>query len=224
VVLVGDRGMLTQPQLDKLKRFPGIGWISALRSHAIRHLLETQAIQRSILDEQNLAEIRSEAFPGERLIACFNPLLAEERTRMHEALLQATEHELNNVVREVARRKPTPLMRAEIGQKVGPVMNRFKVGNHLECSIDDGHFSYSRRIYQIQRECQLDGIYAIRTSEPQERLSAEDTVRSYKNLGQVEHLLRCLKGTDLLVRPIYHGDKGRVRAHIFLCMVAFYVE
>jgi transposase len=224
VVLVGDRGMLTQTQLDKLKDYPGLGWISALRSHAIRELVDGGALQLSLFDDKRIAEIASPAFPGERLVACFNPLLAEERARKREALLQATEQALEKIVHQVRRRTRTPLSRAEIGQKVGGVINRFKVGKHFEITIEEGVFRYARRTKAIARECELDGIYVIRTCEPAERLSSEDTVRSYKNLAQVERAFRCMKGLDLLVRPIRHREERRVRAHIFLCMLAYYLE
>jgi transposase len=224
VVLVGDRGMLTQTQLDKLKAYPGLGWISALRSGAIRELIDSEALQLSLFDEQRIAEIESPAYPGERLVACFNPLLAEERARKREDLLQATQRELDRLVREVARRTRTPLSCAEIGKKVGGVINRFKVGKHFELTIEEGVFRYARREQAIQREQELDGIYIIRTSEPTERLSSEDTVRSYKNLAQVEQAFRSLKGIELLVRPIRHREERRVRAHIFLCLLAYYVE
>jgi transposase len=224
VVLVGDRGMLTQTQLDKLKAYPGLGWISALRSGAIRELIDSEALQLSLFDEQRIAEIESPAYPGERLVACFNPLLAEERARKREDLLQATQRELDRLVREVARRTRTPLSCAEIGKKVGGVINRFKVGKHFELTIEEGVFRYARREQAIQREQELDGIYIIRTSEPTEHLSTEDTVRSYKNLAQVEQAFRSLKGIDLLVRPIRHREERRVRAHIFLCLLAYYLE
>lgn len=224
VVLVGDRGMLTQTQIDKLKQYPGLGWISALRASAIRQLVEGGALQLSLFDQQNLAEISSPEFPGERLVACYNPLLAAERTRKRQDLLKATESELDKIAREVARRTKTPLDSAEIGKKVGAVANRYKVGKHFELTIQDGAFRYARRAQDIEREAQLDGIYVIRTSEPESRLSAEDTVRSYKNLAQMERAFRCLKGIDLLVRPIRHRDEQRVKAHLFLCMLAYYVQ
>lgn len=224
VVLVGDRGMLTETQLEKLKTHPGLGWLSALRSRAIRDLVEGGALQLSLFDTQDLAEITSPDYPAERLIACFNPLLADERRRKREALLQATEKNLARIARQVARRTKTPLGKAEIGRKVGAVLNRFKMGKHFILTIDDGGFSFTRNEESIRREEALDGIYVIRTSEPSERLSAEDAVRSYKHLSQVEHAFRTLKGIDLLVRPIHHRAEDRVRAHIFLCILAYYVE
>ena len=224
MVLVGDRGLLTQIQIKALRQYPGLGWISALRSTAIRKLLDTECLQLSLFDEKNLAEITSADFPGERLIACYNPLLAEERRRKRQALLEATEAKFDKIRREVARRTKTPLDKAEIGTKVGKVLNHYKVGKHFTLKIEDSLFSYSRREESIRRESELDGIYVIRTSEPLEHLSAEDTVRSYKRLSQVEQAFRCLKGIDLLVRPIRHRDAQRVRAHIFLCLLAYYVQ
>jgi transposase len=224
VVLVGDRGMLTQTQINKLKQYPGLGWISALRSAAIRQLVEGGALQRSLFDEQHLAEISAPEFPGERLIACHNPLLAEERTRKREELLKATEKALERIVRQVARRTKTALTAAEIGKKVGRVVNHFNMAKHFELTIKDGAFHYARRPHDSEREAQLDGIYVIRTSEPRSHLSAEDTVRGYKNLAQVERAFRCLKGIELLVRPIRHRDEQRVKAHLFLCLLAYYVE
>ncbi len=224
VVLVGDRGMLTQPQIEVLKQHPGIGWISALRTEKIRQLVDQEHLQLSLFDQKNLAEISSPDFPGERLIVCCNPLLAHERRRKREALLQATEQALEKLIKQVQRRTKTPLSAAEIGQKLGKLINRFKVGKHFETCIEEGYFSYARRAEAIEREAQLDGLYVIRTSEPEGRLSAEDTVRSYKNLAQVERAFRTLKGLDLLIRPIHHRDEQRVRAHIFLCLLAYYVE
>jgi transposase len=224
LVLVGDRGMLTQTQIEKLKEYSGLGWISALRSHAIRDLVENGYLQMSLFDQKDLAEIRSPEFPSERLVACFNPLLAEERGRKRQELLRATEKELERIAKQVAGRTRTPLGKDEIGKKVGKVINRFKVGKHFVVTIGEGSFSFVRNEAQIQREEALDGIYVIRTSEPAECLSAEDTVRSYKNLAQVERAFRSFKGIDLLIRPIWHHTEDHVRAHIFICMLAYYVE
>ncbi len=224
VVMVGDRGMLTPPQIDQLRKHPGFGWITALTSGAIRPLVEQGALQLSLLDEQNLVEITSPDYPGERLMVCHNPLLEEERGRKRQALLEATEKSLAKIGKEVARRKKKPLAAAEIGLKVGKVLGRYKVGKHFDCQIGDGSFQWTRREESIRQEAQLDGIYVIRTSEPAERLSAEDTVRSYKSLSEVERAFRCLKGIDLLVRPIRHRTEDRVPAHIFLCLLTYYVE
>lgn len=224
VVLVGDRGMLTETQLEHLRAYPGLGWIAALRSEAIRALLDETVLQRSVFDEKNLAEISAPAFPGERLIACYNPRLAERRQRTREELLQATERGLAKIQREVIRRTHTPLTAGEIGQKVGRLLQRFKVAKHFDVTIADGALHYARCAHTIAHEAQLDGLYVIRTSEPPERLGPEDTVRSYKNLARVEQAFRCLKTVDLLVRPIRHRDSDRVKAHIFLCLLAYYVE
>ena len=224
VVLVGDRGMLTPPQIDKLQQHPGLGWITALKSVAIRALVEQGALQLSLLDEKNLVEIASPDYPGERLMACYNPLLDEERGRKRRALLKATEKELAKIAKEVARRTKKPLKETEIALKVGKVLGRYKVGKHFDCKIGEGSFQWAPREDSIQQEAQLDGIYVLRTSESKERLSAEDTVRGYKSLSEVERVFRCLKGIDLLVRPIRHRTEDRVPAHIFLCLLAYYVE
>jgi transposase len=224
IVLVGDRGMLTQPQIELLREHPGLGWISALRNEKVRQLVEQRDLQLSLFDTQNLAEIESPDFPGERLVACFNPLLAEERGRKRDALLAATEQLLEKLQREVRRRTKSPLSAADIGKKLGRIINRFKMGKHFETTIADGRFEYARRIEAIEREAALDGLYVIRTSEPRSSLSAPDTVRCYKNLAQVERAFRTLKGVDLQIRPIRHRTADRVRAHVFICLLAYYVE
>jgi len=224
VVLVGDRGMLTETRIEKLKEHPGVGWISALRSTAVRQLADEGSLQMSLFDQKDLAEIRSAEFPGERLVACYNPLLAAQRRRKRQELLAATEKGLAAIAREVARRTKKPLTDGEIGQKVGRVINRFKMAKHFSVSIADGVFSYARKEESILREGHLDGIYVIRTSEPVQRITAEDTVRAYKSLAQVERAFRTFKGVDLLVRPIYHRTEDHVRAHILLCLLAYYVE
>jgi hypothetical protein len=224
VVLVGDRGMLTQAQIDKLRSRPGLGWLSALRCEAIRKLIEKGRLERSLFDERNLAEIRSPDFPDERLVACFNPILAERRRRKREALLVATEAQFARIAAEVKRRTTKPLSKAEIGLKAGRVLNRHKVGKHFTLSIDDGRFRWQRKQQAIEKEAALDGIYVIRGSEPARELSAEDAVRNYKRLGNVEQAFRTLKGVDLMVRPIHHHVNDRVRAHLFVCLLAYYVQ
>lgn len=224
LVLVGDRGMLTQAQIEKLRAYPGLSWISALRSPAIRNLVEGGFLQMSLFDRKDLAEIHSPDFPGERLVACFNPLLAEERRRKRRDLIVATEKELEKIVREVSRRTRSPLGKEEIGKRVGKGIGRYKMGKHFTVTIGEGTFSYERNEVRIRQEEALDGIYVIRTSEPADRLGAEDTVRSYKNLTQVERAFRSLKGLDLLIRPIWHHTADHVRAHLFICMLAYYVE
>lgn len=224
VVLVGDRGLLTQARIEDLQQHPGLGWISALRSGAIRALVDGGHLQLSLFDQRNLAEIQSPDYPGERLMACYNPLLAAQRQRRREELLAATEKQLERIVAEVKRRTRTPLSAEAIGLKVGRVLNRYKVGKHFETKIADGEFGWSRRAESIRSEAELDGIYVIRTSENKAALSAADAVRRYKSLAQVERAFRCLKGVDLRVRPIFHRTPERVRAHIFLCLLAYYVE
>jgi len=224
VVLVGDRGMLTQTQIGALRDYPGLGWISALRFSAIRDLAEAGAFQPSLFDRHNLAEITSKDHPGERLVVCYNPLLAEDRQRTRAELLAATEARLGKIAAQVARRTKTPMSADQIGVKVGKVINRHKVGKHFTLTIQDNQLRFARNEESIARETQLDGIYIIRTSESANALSAEDAVRTYKSLGQVEQAFRCMKSIDLQVRPIRHRTEGHVRAHIFLCMLAYYVQ
>jgi len=223
IALVGDRGMLTQKRIDTLKQHPGLGWISALRSASIRRLMAQGAIQMSLFDQHNLAEIASPDFPGERLVVCYNPLLADERKRKREDLLAATEEKLEKIVKEANRRTKTPLRKEEIGIKVGRIINRHKVAKHFKLTLEEGVFQWERNEESVVSEASLDGIYVIRTSESKERFSAEDTVRNYKSLSLVERLFRCLK-TDLRVRPIFLRTEPHVRAHIFLCLLAYFLE
>ena len=224
VVLVGDRGLLTETQINHLKRYPGLGWISALRHHQIRRLVESEAVQLSLFDERHLAEVRSPDYPGERLIVCHNPLLAEHRRQKREALLTATEEALARIARQVARRTRTPLSATEIAEKLGRVKNRFQVAKHFRTQIADGSFHYERRTEAIIREAQLDGFYMLRTSEPADRLPTAAVVRRYKDLTRVERAFRSLKTVDLHIRPIRHRVESRVRAHLFLCLLAYYVH
>jgi transposase len=224
VMLVGDRGMLTRTQIAQLREHPGLSWISALRSREIRDLAERSDLQMSLFDQRNLAEITSSEYPGERLIACMNPYLAEERRRKREDLMAATEQSLARIAKEVSRRTRKPLDRAEIAMKVGKVIQRYKMSKHFLLEIGDGEFVWRRNDESIAREAALDGIYVLRTNAPAEKLTAPDVVRRYKSLSQVEHLFRTLKSIDLQVRPIRHHREERVRAHILLCMLAYYVE
>ena len=224
VVLVGDRGMLTQTQIDHLKQHPGLGWISALRHTDIRRLFEQGAVQTSLFDARNLAEITVAAYPDERLVVCHNPILAERRRRKRDALLRATEEAFGKIQRQVARRTRTPLTATAIAEKVGRAQNRFKMAKHFETVIEDHRFTYQRKTAAIEREAALDGYYVVRTSEPATRLDAAAVVRGYKNLARVERAFRSLKTVDLRIRPIYHRAESRVRAHIFLCMLAYYLE
>ncbi|MBV8315153.1 MAG: IS1634 family transposase [Planctomycetaceae bacterium] len=224
VVLVGDRGMLTQTQIDVLKEHPGLGWIAALRSAAIRRLLADGHRIRPDLETERLAEITSPAFPGERLVACYNPQLAEQRRHRRQELLAATETELEALAASVARPAGPPETAAAIGVRAGKIINHYKMAKHFTLTIHDGHLGWARKEDAIDDEKHLDGIYVIRTSEPAARLSAADGVRSDKRLALVEQAFRCLKGIDLLVRPIHHRTAERVRAHILLCLLAYYVE
>jgi transposase len=224
VVLVGDRGMLTQTQIDKVVDKPGMGWISALRSSAIQKLMNEKVLQMSLFDKQNLAEITSPLFPNERLIACFNPLLCADRRRTRDELIAATEKDLQCIVKDIARRTKTPLSDKDIGIKVGKIINTHKVAKHFRVNIQNGLFTWERKEESINKEIQLDGIYVIRTSEPATVMTAENVVRNYKRLSQVEQAFRTLKGIDLLVRPIRHRTEDRVRSHIFICMLSYYVE
>jgi transposase len=224
VILVGDRGMLTQRQIDTLQRYPGLGWISALRSEAIGKLLEEGIVCQKLFEPLPLAEIASPDFPGERLIACYNAALAKERGAKRQRLLQATEANLTRLVAEVQRRTKKPLSSGQIGVKVGKIVGRHKMAKHFQLQIADGLFSWQRDGASIEQEEKLDGIYVIRTSEPAANLDAADCVRTYKSLSLVERAFRCLKGLDVLVRPIRHRVEPRVRAHVLLCMLAYYVE
>jgi transposase len=226
VVLVGDRGMLTQTQIDVLKKHPGLGWISALRSGSIRRLLADGHLVKVDLEAERLAEISSPDFPGERLVACYNPLLAEQRRQKRQELLAATQAELETLAASVARSAAAkrPESAAEIGVRAGKIINHYRMSKHFTLTIGDGSLEWARKQDEIAREELLDGIYVVRTSEPTERLTAADGVRSYKRLALVEQAFRCLKGIDLLVRPIHHRTAERVRAHILLCLLAYHVE
>jgi transposase len=225
VVFVGDRGLITQARIDEeLKNIEGLDWITALRAPQIRQLVEQEYLQLSLFDQQDLAEIQSPDYPGERLIACRNPMLAAERTRKREQLLQATEQELDKVVAATNREKRPLKGAANIGLRVGKVLNHFKMAKHFHLEITDNSFRYQRNEENIAQEAALDGLYVIRASVSDELFDAADTVRAYKSLSTVERAFRSYKSVDLKVRPIYHRLEGRVRAHIFLCMLAYYVE
>jgi hypothetical protein len=225
IVLVGDRGMITQARIDQeLASVEGLDWISALRAPSIAGLVESGALQLSLFDQRDLAEISSPEFPGERLIVCKNPLLAEERTRKRTELLAATEWALAHIAAATQRAKRPLRGKEHIALRVGTVLGRYKMGKHFTLSISDSAFSYARDEAAIQREAALDGFYVLRTSVEASRLSAEETVRSYKRLAQVERAFRSLKSVDLHIRPIHHRRAERVRAHVFLCMLAYYLE
>ena len=225
VVLIGDRGMITSARIKKeLKGVEGVDWITALRAPAIANLVGQGAIQLSLFDEQDLAEITSEDYPDERLIVCKNPLLAEDRARTREELLAATENNLEKVVAATQRKKNPLRGKDNIGLRVGKIINRFKVGKHFILDIAEESLSYKRNEDRIKEEASLDGLYVIRTSVKEEQLSADATVLAYKNLSKVERAFRSLKTVDLKVRPIFHRLPDRVRAHILICMLAYYVE
>ncbi len=225
VALVGDRGMITDARIrTDLDPVEGLSWISALRAPAIRRLVEQGAVSRSLFDERDLAEIRSQDFPGERLVVCLNPLLQEERSRKREELLRATEKELEKIA--AATRRPKRALRGAdaIGLRVGKVRDKYKVGKHFALEISDDSFRYARKELSIREEAALDGLYVVRTNVPAQELTAEEAVRAYKSLSRVERAFRTLKTIDLKVRPIHHHLADRVRAHVFLCMLAYYVE
>jgi transposase len=222
LVLVGDRGMISQQQIDRFKEMGGIDWISALRSGQIRKLVNDETIDLGLFDERDLFEFTHPDFPDERLVVCRNPLVAERRARKREALLQATITELEKVKGMVERGRL--IAKEKIGVRVGRVVNKYKVAKHFQLTIDDRRFSYRLLKEKVAGEAALDGLYVIRTSLSEEQSSAEDTVRYYKDLAKVEQAFRSLKSIDLKVRPIYHHLEKRVRAHIFLCMLAYYVE
>jgi len=222
VAVVGDRGMISQKQIDALRERPGMDWVTALRSEAIRGLVEGGHLQLGLFDERNLFELRHPDYPGERLVACRNPELAKLRVHKRQSLLDATARELEKVRGMAARGRLRGA--GAIGVRVGKVVNQYKVGKHFELEIRDDSFDYRLRNEQIEAEAALDGVYVIRTSLPAQRLDAGDVVRTYKSLSDVERAFRCLKTVDLKVRPIYHWTEPRVRAHIFLCMLAYYVE
>jgi hypothetical protein len=224
VTLVGDRGVLTQARIDALGSTPGIGFLSALRSTSIRALVENGDIQMSLFDTQNLCEIASKEYPGERLVACFNPLLSAERARKRQALLEATEAKLEAIAKDVERRKEKVLSKEDIALRVGRVIDRYKMRKHFDLVFGDGYLSFARDAASIEREAALDGIYVLRTNVKKEVLSAEDTVVTYKSLSQVERAFRTMKGMDIRIRPIRHFTEDHVRAHLFLCMLAYYVE
>ena len=225
VVMVGDRGMLTSKRIDEeLRDKEGMDWITALRADSIKKLSSQGTIQLSFFDERDLVEVTSDDFPGERLVVCRNPLLAEERRRKREELLQSTEQKLSEIVAATSRDKRPLRGKDKIGLKVGRIINKYKVAKHFVLDIDEDGFSYRRDDEKIAAEAALDGLYVIRTSVPEKTLDAESTVRVYKTLSRVERAFRSLKTVDLKVRPIYHWLEKRVRAHVFLCALAYYVE
>jgi transposase len=222
LVLIVDRGMATKANLETLAADPGIGWITALKAPQVRKLVKEGSLQLSLFDEQNLAEIASADYPGERLVVCRNPLVAAERARKREDLLAATEAALEAIKARVDA--GTLAGAAEIALAVGQVINKRKVKKHFRLEIEDNRFEYSRKQKQIDEEAALDGFYVLRTNLKQETLSAPDVVRSYKQLAHAEQAFRTLKSPELEIRPIRHRREDRVRAHAFLCLLAYYLE
>jgi hypothetical protein len=225
VVMVGDRGMLTSARIDETLRPAGLDWITALRAPAIQALAAKGGpLQLSLFDDRDMAEITSPAYPGERLVVCKNPLLAEERARKRTELLAATEADLAKLQARVQRPKNPLRGAAEIGTALGAVLGRRKMGKHFTTTITDKSFSFTRDDTAITAEAALDGIYVVRTNLTAEQSDAANTVRAYKNLAVVERAFRSLKTVDLELRPVYHWTAPRVRAHVLLCMLAYYLE
>jgi hypothetical protein len=222
MVMVGDRGMISQKAIDTLRDTEGVAWITALKSVSIRALVEQRQLQLDLFDERNLLELSSPDYPGERLVACRNPQLAILRAHKRESLLCATEKSLAKIKARVDAAKLTG--KEIIGVRVGKVVNQYKVAKHFELTIDEAMLSFQRKSDSIAAEAALDGLYIIRTSVPATQMEAADCVRNYKSLSNVERAFRSLKTIDLKVRPIHHRLADRVRSHIFLCMLAYYVE
>jgi transposase len=222
IVMVGDRGMISNKAIDEMGQFEGIGWITALRNASIRFLIEQGQLQLGLFDERNLVELISPDYPGERLVACRNPELARLRAHKREALLCATERNLEKIKARVDAGKLAG--QAEIGLRVGKVVNQYKVAKHFDLAFGDKSFTFARKHDSIAAEAALDGIYIIRTSVSAAQMDSAECVRNYKSLAHVERAFRSLKTIDLKVRPIHHRLADRVRAHILLCMLAYYVE
>jgi len=224
VVLVGDRGMITQARIEEDIKPARLDWLSALRAPQIRALLDAGAFQLSLFDERDLASITSEEYPGERLIVCRNPDLTVARRRKREDLLAATERELIPIQQAVRRAKKPLRGEAQSALKVGAVIGKYKMAKHFTLAITDTDFSFARKQDAVDAEARLDGIYVVRTSLPAKALDDSASVRAYKSLAQVERAIRSIKTVDLQVRPVFHWSAPRVRAHVCLCMLAYYVE
>jgi len=222
LVLVGDRGMISHKAIGELRNLDGLAWITALKSSQIRALVQGGDLQFGLFDERNLFEFSHPDFPSERLVACRNAELGRLRAHKREALLAATEEELRKVQTRIEN--GSLVGRDKIGVRVGKVVNKYKVGKHFALSIEESGFTFERLDQQIAAEAALDGLYVIRTSVPKKQMSSAEAVRSYKALAEVERAFRAMKTIDLHIRPIHHRLENRVRAHIFLCMLAYYVE
>lgn len=226
MVLVGDRGMISQKQIDELKDVDGLAWITALKAGAIRKLMKVGAMQLDLFDERNLFEFTHKDFPGERLVACRNELLGRKRKHKRESMLEATTKELEKIrsMLERGTLKEKERTKERIGVRVGKVINKYKMAKHIVLEIDDNSLSFSVDEQSVAAEAALDGIYVIRTSVTEEKMDGDEAVRAYKNLTNVERAFQSLKSIDLLVRPIRHRKEDRVRAHIFCSMLAYYVQ
>jgi transposase len=225
LIFVGDRGMITSARINEdLRDVDGLDWISALRTEGIRQLREAGAIPTTLSDKQHLAEVTSEHFPGERLIVCRNPALAEQRIRKRNELLQATE-ELVEPIRLATQRTQNPLRgEKEIGLRVGKVIGKHKMAKHCDLTITQTSFAYTHNEERIREEAAIDGLYVVRSSVEKKRMDSEKLVETYKSLAKVERAFRCMKTIDLSLRPIYHRNDDRIRSHVFICMLAYYVE
>ena len=224
VVLVGDRGMITQARITEDVKSAGLDWITALRGPAIKDLLNSGALQLTLFDTRDMASITSPAFPDERLVVCRNPDLAAKRRRKREDLLLATEKDLARIKAAVDRKRDPLRGTAEIALAVGGVLDTYKMKKHFDLQITDATFSFTRRTAEIAAEAATDGLYVVRTSLPAQTLGDADVVASYKSLARVERAFRHIKTVDLQVRPVYHWLAHRVRAHVLLCMLAYYLE
>jgi DDE family transposase len=224
VVLVGDRGLITAARIEAELRPAGFDWITALRAPTIRKLVADGPLQLSLFDHRDLAEIESPDYPGERLVVCRNPALAEERARKRSDLLEATERDLARLQARIRRPRQPLRGAAAIGQAVGAMLGRRKVAKHFAITITETDLSFARDEAAIASEAALDGFYVLRTSVPAPALDAPAVVRAYKSLAHIERAFRCLKTVDLEVRPIFHWAPPRVRAHVFLCLLAYYLE
>jgi len=224
VILVGDRGMITEARIRDELHPAGLDWITALRAPAIQELVKTGAFQPSLFDQRDLGEITAPDYPGERLVVCRNPLLAEERRRKRQDLLADTEAKLDKIAAATHRERRPLRGKDRIGLRVGKVLSRSTMGKHFDHTITEDGLTFSRKPDSLQREAELDGFYIVRTSVPETALAAPEAVTAYKSLAVVERAFRCLKTVDLSIRPIYHRLARRVRAHVFLCMLAYYVE
>jgi transposase len=224
VVLAGDRGMITEARISEDVKSTGLDWITALRAPAIKDLLSSGTLQLTLFDTRDMASITAPDYPGERLVVCRNPDLAAERSRKREELLGATEKELARIKTAVERKRNPLRGTAGIALAVGAVLNTYKMKKHFDLTITDDAFSYARKTADIAAAAATGGLYVVRTSLSEATLGDADTVRSYKSLARVERAFRCIKTVDLNVRPVYHWLEGRVRAHVFLCMLAYYLE